>query len=141
MVPRVAHDFENLQPPARGRFAYETHPCNVVVDSVWRVLFGPNVKKNAVAFANRSRSLGTWFVVGIAAVAVNRDYGSILRYELLAPKGFQEPLLNLMFVGASIAYAMANFLECRRGDSVYCVARGKVRRDLCFRPGSFEQGD
>src|SRR5581483_3163192 len=66
------------------RFADESRPGNVVINSPGGVLLCPDIEQDEVALANGSGVGGAGLVMRVPAIAVNRNDGRIVGDEVLA---------------------------------------------------------
>src|SRR5690348_1693587 len=74
----------------------------------------------------------------VAAVAIHRNIGRIVGDEVLAAKGLEHPLLNLVFMSAAVPHPASDFLESAGHDAVNRVTRFEMATDLVFRPGGLK---
>src|SRR5258706_10847761 len=139
-VAALADDFENLALPVGG-LAYCAGPGNVVEHCAGRVFLRPNVEQDKIAFANRHRVFGAGLVMWVTGVGVYSDDRWIVGDQIFLLEGVHEPLLDFVFVRATLAHAPPNFLKSFRGQPVDDVTRRIVSSDLVIVHRRLELGD
>src|SRR5215471_4509778 len=77
----------------------------------------------------------------VTTVGIYRHDRQVFRDQIVATEGLGNPLLHVVFGGAAVAHALANFLEGSLDDGIDSIARGKVALDLLVCPSGFKAGD
>src|SRR5205807_9180644 len=113
-----------------GSFAHKSGPGDVVIHGSGSILLRPDVKQDEISLTDWHRMIGAGLVVRVAAVGVYSNDRGIIGNQVLAAERFQEPLLNLVFLGPAVAHATPDFRKCSRSDGVDGVARLEMSFDL-----------
>src|SRR6267378_1345138 len=140
-IAAVADDLEDLALFVGRCFADEAGPGDVVVDRAGRVFLCPDIEQHEVSFANWSGAFSMRFVVRIAAVGIYGHDGRVVRDEVLATKGFHEPLLHRVLGRAAVARPEADLLKGRSRNVVDRITRGEVRLHLFIGKSGFKLRD
>src|SRR5581483_10842157 len=106
------------------------HPRDVVIDRAGYLLLAPHVQQDEVALTYKRGVFRARLIMRIAAVGVHGDNGTVVGHQAFALKLLQEPLVDLVLRGATIAHAAADFLEPGLSDGINRLPRFEVAADL-----------